>query len=195
MNIQYKFSDGEIKKLLKENFVILYDTREQQNQHILDFFDKKKVKYKKKKIDEGDYMAIITAREDMGITRDLYFNIAVERKGSVDELAGNLAEKRDDYRDDIRLERELKRAKQKGTMIYLLVEDKKGMENIRASNYRSMYGSKAFEAKLASIEINYLKGLKFVDKKDAGREILKILYYAVMEALKEKTEDIKAEIS
>ena len=79
MQIQYKFSDTEIKKLLKENFLIFYDTREQQNQHILDFFDKKKVQYKKKKIDEGDYTAIITAREDMGITRDLYFNIAVER--------------------------------------------------------------------------------------------------------------------
>jgi len=193
MQVQYRFSDSEIKKLLKENFVILYDTREQQNQHILDFLDKKKIEYKKKKIDEGDYTAIITAREDMGISRDLYFNIAVERKNSIDELANNLGEKRDDYRDDIRLERELKRARQKGTMIYLVVEDRNGMENIESGNYRSQYSPKAFEGKLASIEINYLKGLRFVDKKDAGREILKILYYSVMEALKERTEDIKAE--
>ena len=108
---------------------------------------------------------------------DTIVNYFVERKNSVDELAGNLAEKKGDYRDDIRLERELKRARQKGTMIYLLVEDKNGMENIEKGNYRSQYGSKAFEGKLASIEINYLKGLRFVDKKDAGREILKILYY------------------
>lgn len=193
MQVQYRFSDSEISKLLKENFMVLYDTREQKNQHILDFLDKKKIQYKKKKIDEGDYTAIITAREDMGISRDLYFNIAVERKNSVDELASNLGEKRDDYRDDIRLERELKRARQKGTMIYLVVEDKNGMENIEKGNYRSQYGSKAFEAKLASIEVNYLKGIRFVDKKDAGRTILKLLYYSVMEALKEKTEDIKAE--
>lgn len=190
MQVQYKFTDTEIKKLLKENFLILYDTREQQNQHILDFLDKKKIKYKKQKINEGDYTAIITAREDMGITRDLYFNVAVERKNSVDELASNLGEKRDDYRDDIRLERELKRARQKGTMIYLVVEDKDGMENITKGNYRSQYSSTAFEAKLTSIEINYLKGIKFVDRAEAGRQILKILYYSVMEALKEKTEDI-----
>ena len=131
MQVQYRFSDSEISKLLKENFMVLYDTREQKNQHILDFLDKKKIQYKKKKINEGDYTAIITAREDMGISRNLYFNIAVERKNSVDELA--------------------------------------------------------------SIEVNYLKGIRFVDKKDAGRTILKLLYYSVMEALKERTEDIKAE--
>ncbi|ABQ23600.1 ERCC4 domain-containing protein [Clostridium kluyveri] len=192
MQVQYRFSDSEISKLLKENFMIIYDTREQKNQHILDFLDKKKIKYKKKKIDEGDYTAIITARPDMGISRDLYFNVAVERKNSVDELASNLGEKREDYRDDIRLERELKRARQKGTMIYLVVEDKNGMENIEKGNYRSQYGSKAFEAKLASIEVNYLRGIRFVDKKDAGRTILKLLYYSVMEALKDKMQDIKA---
>lgn len=195
MQVQYRFKDIEIQKLLKENFMILYDTREQQNQHILDYFNKKKIQAKKQKIDEGDYTAIITKREDMGINRDLYFNIAVERKNSVDELAGNLGEKRDDYRDDIRLERELKRARQKGTMVYLLIEDKDGMENIQKGNYRSQYSSKAFEAKLASIEINYLKGIRFVDKAESGRTILKLLYYSVMEALKEKTDDIKAEIS
>ena len=195
MQVQYRFKDIEIQKLLKENFMILYDTREQQNQHILDYFNKKKIQAKKQKIDEGDYTAIITKREDMGIKRDLYFNIAVERKNSVDELAGNLGEKRDDYRDDIRLERELKRARQKGTMVYLLIEDKDGMENIQKGNYRSQYSSKAFEAKLASIEINYLKGIRFVDKAESGRTILKLLYYSVMEALKEKTDDIKAEIS
>lgn len=195
MQVQYRFTDTEIQKLLKENFMILYDTREQQNQHILDYFNKKKIQFKKQKIDEGDYTAIITARPDIGINRDLYFNIAVERKNSVDELAGNLGEKRDDYRDDIRLERELKRARQKGTMVYLLIEDKDGMENIQQGNYRSQYSSKAFEAKLASIEVNYLKGIRFVDKTEAGRTILKLLYYSVMEALKEKTDDIKAEIS
>lgn len=195
MQIQYRFTDTEIRKLLKENFMVLYDTREQQNQHILSYFDKKKIKYKRQKIDEGDYTAIITAKPDIGISRDLYFNVAIERKNSVDELAGNLCEKRDDYRDDIRLERELKRARQKGTMVYLLVEDKNGMENIQKGNYRSQYSSKAFEAKLASIEINYLKGIRFVDKIESGRAILKLLYYAVMEALKEKTDDIKAEIS
>lgn len=56
MQVHYKFSDTDIKKLLKENFMILYDTREQQNSHILAYFDSVKVPYKRKKIDEGDFI-------------------------------------------------------------------------------------------------------------------------------------------
>jgi hypothetical protein len=193
MQVQYKFKENEIKTLLKENLVILYDTREQQNQHILDFFTKSKIKYKRKKVDEGDYTAIITAREDMGIYRDLYFNIAVERKNSVDELAGNLSAKQEDYRDNPRLIRELARAREKGTMIYLIVEDKDGLDNIENGKYRSNISAKSLQGRIKSMEINYLKGLKFLSKAEAGREIANILWYAVMEALKEKTEDIKAE--
>ena len=87
---RYRFTDTEIKKLLKENLVILYDTREQKNDHILNVFNKKGIKCKREKIDEGDYIGIITARPEMGIYRDLYFNVAVERKNSVDELIGSI---------------------------------------------------------------------------------------------------------
>ena len=48
--MHYKFTDTEINKLLKENFMILYDTREQVNEHILSYFDKKKIPYKKQKL-------------------------------------------------------------------------------------------------------------------------------------------------
>ncbi|ABS42733.1 hypothetical protein [Clostridium botulinum] len=71
----YKFTDTEIKKLLKEKFMILYDTREQKNQHILNYFDEKKVKYKRKKIDEGDYTAIITKLCKLNLVCSLVINI------------------------------------------------------------------------------------------------------------------------
>ena len=82
METHYRFTDTEIKKLLKENFMIIYDTREQvnKNQHILDYFDKKKINYKRQVINEGDYTAIITKCPSMGIHRDLYFPVGVERK-------------------------------------------------------------------------------------------------------------------
>ncbi|HBJ2612315.1 TPA: ERCC4 domain-containing protein [Clostridium botulinum] len=185
----YKFTDTEIKKLLKENFMILYDTREQKNQHILNYFDEKKVKYKKKKIDEGDYTAIITKRSDMGIYRDIYFPVAVERKNSVDELAGNLAEKTDTH-DDIRLIRELQRAKNKGIKIYLIIEDKNGMENIKKGNYRSLYTPKAFLGRLSSIQDLYLHDTIFTSNKDAGFEIYRKLYYSIRNYLKELSTDI-----
>jgi hypothetical protein len=187
--MHYKFTDTEINKLLKENFTILYDTREQQNQHILDYFDKQKVSYKKQKIDEGDYTAIITKRPDMGIYRDLYFPAAVERKNSVDELAGNLSEKTDS-RDDIRLIRELQRAKAKGIKMYLIIEDKNGMENIKKGNYRSLYKPKSFLGRLSSIQDSYLHDTIFVSSNDTGFEIYRKLYYSVRNFLKELSSDI-----
>ncbi|AVP66325.1 molybdopterin-guanine dinucleotide biosynthesis protein A [Clostridium botulinum] len=185
----YKFTDIEIKKLLKENFMILYDTREQKNQHVLDYLDSKKVPYKKKKIDEGDYTAIVTKCPEMGIYRDIYFPVAVERKNSVDELANNLGEKTD-TRDDIRLIREFQRAKTKGIKISLIIEDKNGMENIKKGNYRSLYKPKAFLGRLSSIQDLYLHDTLFVDRKDTGFEIYRKLYYSVRNYLKELNTDI-----
>jgi len=189
----YRFTETEINKLLKENLKILYDTREQQNQHVLDYFDKNKIKYKKQKIDEGDYTAIITKREEMGIYRDIYFPVAVERKNSIDELAGNLAEETD-TRDDIRLVRELQRAKTKGIKIYLIVEDKNGMENIKAGKYRSLYPPKAFLGRLSSIQDLYLYDTIFTANTNSGFEIYRKLYYSVRNYLKELSTDISPEV-
>jgi len=190
--LNYRFTETEIKKLLKENFMILYDTREQQNLHILDYFDKSKINYKKQKIDEGDYAAIITKRPDMGIYKDLYFPIGVERKNSVDELAGNLAEETD-TRDDLRLIRELRRAKEKGIKIFLVIEDENGRKNIKTGNYRSLYLPKSFMARLRSLQDQFLNGTVFVNKNDAGEEIFGILNYAVRNFLKAGNLDISPE--
>ena len=184
-----RFTDSEINKLLKENFKILFDTREQVNDHVLAYFDKKKISYKRQKIDEGDYTAIIVARPDMGIPRDLYFKVGVERKNSIDELAGNLAEKTDS-RDDIRLERELMRAKSKGIKMFLIVEEFNGMNHIRNNDYRSSYSPKAFEGKLSSIQDKYLNDTIFCNPEDTGLEIVRKLYYAVRNFLKEGDIDL-----
>lgn len=183
-NMRAHFSDTEIKKLLKENFMILYDTREQVNEHVLNEFDTMNVKYKKQKIDEGDYTAIITKRPDMGIMRDIYFQVGVERKNSVDELAGNLAEKCD-TRDDIRLERELIRAKAKGIKIFMVIEDPNGLENIRTGNYRSQYGAKAFIGKLSSLQDRYIHNTIFTSNLYSGYHIYRLLYYSVRNFLKD----------
>lgn len=182
--IKYHFSDTEIKKLVDKHLTIVYDTREQVNSHVLDYFKKKDIPVKKQKINEGDYTGIIKAVPEMGITRDLYFPIGIERKNSVEELANNLGEKTD-TRDDIRLERELIRAKSKDIDIYLVVEDPRGFEKIRDGNYNSMYGVKAFLGKLSSLETNYLKGITWCSKDDTGYHIHRLLYYSIRNYLKE----------
>lgn len=184
ITIRYNFTETEINRLLKENFKILYDTREQVNDHILAYFDKQKLPYKRQKIDEGDYTAVITARSEMGITRDIYFPVGVERKNSVDELANNLGEKTG-TRDDIRLERELIRAKMKGVKIFLVVEDPNGLENIIKGNYRSLYKPKAFMGRLTALQDRYIQNTVFTSSKDTGYHIYRLLYYSVRNFLKE----------
>lgn len=191
--MHYRFTETEVNKLLKENLKVLYDTREQQNSHILEYFDRNKIPYKKQKIDEGDYTAIITKCPEKGIYRDIYFPVAVERKNSIDELAGNLAEETDTH-DDIRLIRELQRAKTKGIKIYLIIEDKNGMENIKKGNYRSLYKPKAFLGRLSSIQDLYLYDTIFTENKNTGFEIYRKLYYSVRNFLKELDADISPEL-
>lgn len=83
--------------------MVVVDSREQDNKHILDFFDSKKIPYKKIKNDFGDYTAMIPKNTITGFTSDIYFDrdIAIERKNSIDEIAGNLKE------DAARLKKEL----------------------------------------------------------------------------------------
>ena len=91
IEIRYKFTDKELKQALN-NLTILVDTREQKNEHILDAFNKLKVNYKVQKLDFGDYSCFIPKGSFEGQARDIYFtnDIAIERKASIDELAGNL---------------------------------------------------------------------------------------------------------
>ena len=102
----YKYTDGEIEKLLK-SMVYLYDTREHdgKNQHILDAWDKMSINYKKKKLNYGDYSFMIPADEKLCIPRDLDFSskIVVERKASLDEFAKNLTEERERIKKEFTL--------------------------------------------------------------------------------------------
>lgn len=67
--MMYKFTDKELKEVLK-NLTILVDTRENSNQHVIEFFNKKKIPYKVKKLDFGDYGCMIPANSFEGQQRD-----------------------------------------------------------------------------------------------------------------------------
>ena len=89
---------------------ILVDTREQKADHIIDYFDRKGVNHKKKALDYGDYSFMILANEKLGIQRDMYFDskVCVERKGSLEEISGNLS------KDRARFEKAVRKGKENG---------------------------------------------------------------------------------
>jgi ERCC4-type nuclease len=156
--------------------VVLVDTREQENSHLLSYFDKKNVPYVKKSLSYGDYSAFIPKNEEFGVYRHIFFDnsVIVERKGSLDELAGNLTVGR------TRFESELLRAK--GANIALMVENATYGDLVRG-NYRSKYEAKSFVATLATFSARYGLDVNFVEKELAGNWIYHRLYYAVREEL------------
>lgn len=171
-NYNYRYTDTEIKNLLA-SMVVLIDTREQVNQHIIAYLEQHKIPYKTKKLDVGDYSALIPKNIELGIYRDTYFPIVVERKNSIDELAQSIKAER--------FEHELIRAQR--VHFTLLIES--AYENMVNGNFRSQYQPNALQARLKSFEARYGFASTFLnDRQLSGHFIYTHLYYHVRAILK-----------
>lgn len=180
-------TDTELNKVLK-HMVIIHAGNEQENSHITDYFDKKKIRYKKTQISEGDYSAYIECNDEtstiLGITKDLYFTdvIAIERKACIDELCNNL--KSTGTKERERFEFELTRLKLNTENKFLLIEDKDGEENIRKRNYRSKFEPQALYNSLKSFEARYKCPIAFKSKEISPKWIYSTIKSHVREELK-----------
>lgn len=174
--LKTRFTEDEVEELLK-TLVVIVDSREKINDHIIRFLDNQKIVYTKQKIDAGDYSAYIPKNEGVGLTRDVYLPVAIERKNSVDELVQS-------FKDRQRFENEFIRAAISNTRMYLLVEDSEGYRNIFNHHYKSKYDPKAFMGSLKSFEARYNFTTAFIDKNLSGHFIYSTLYYCAMQELK-----------
>jgi len=179
--MKYKFKDAEINKLLK-NIVIVCDTNEQENSHILEWFKKKKKKYILQKVNYGDYTACIESNEEtkpLGLNRDWYFSndIAIERKASIDELIGNFCEGE-------RLNDEFFRSNKYGAKMFLFVEDNEGRRKLSLGDYRSRMTQPSALSRFKTLEARFDAHIQFMDKDMMGYEIYQTLKYHVRELLK-----------
>ena len=173
--MRYHYTEKESKEILN-NLTILVDTREQENKHILEYFDKKKVKYKGKKLDFGDYSFMLPAMPELGIIKPLFFDneIVVERKGSLTELSGNLTKDRE------RFEKELIRKQE--TKFYLMIENG-SWEMIQAGRYGTEYNPASFLATLNAYIARYCINIDFVTKDYAGTYIFALFNYHLREVI------------
>lgn len=173
---KFKYTDKELDELVKSQ-VILIDTREKNNAHLLTSWDKGKIPYKKKVLERGDYSFMVPANETLDIPRDLYFDkeIIVERKGSLEEISGNLTKERD------RLEKELALAPPNKV---LLIENA-SYADICTGNYRTEYNKKSFLASLHSFWHRYGIPIFFMpDRSFSGVFIKKYFEYYLKEQLR-----------
>ena len=178
----YKFNKKEIKSIL-DNLIICVDSREQSNQHIIDFFDKKKVPYVVEKLPFGDYSCKIKAGSFEGQERDIYFtnDFVVERKANIDEICGNLKE------DAARLKKELAHLNKYNIEFYIFLEDENYELNLRNSNYRSQYDAYTLMQRICKgIEAEYSTMVIPVPKSCMGSKIYYFLQARVYNLFKHK---------
>ena len=174
----YKYTDKEIKTLM-DSAVILVDTREQENGHILDHFTKRKIQHTSRKLDYGDYSLMLPACPELGVPRDTFFTdmICVERKNSLDELAGNLTSGRTQF------ESEMLRAKGAGAKLHLMIEGGHWADLVMG-RYRSELSSNSFVATLGTYMARYGLSINFVLPGQAGTFIALVLQYHCREYLR-----------
>lgn len=142
----YKYTDKEIDEIIG-SMVILIDSREKNMEHLAQYFDKAKIKYERRALSYGDYSFYIPKNDNLSIPRDLYFDkqICIERKGSLEELSGNLTKERD------RLEKELALAPK----TKVLVVENASYADMVTGNYDTKYSNKSYWASIHSFWHKY----------------------------------------
>ena len=154
------------------NFIILTDTRQQKEEHIIKEFDKQNILHIQTKLDSADYMTIRYNKEK-GFYKD--YSILIDTKKDLLELCGNLCHSTEHQR----ILKEIELGKQLGAkeFIFLIGENKiKTTEDI--ANWSSPY-TKVKGATLLKI-MNTMKSkynIRFIicEKKKMGDMIINLL--------------------
>lgn len=167
------WTDTEIQKKLK-SMVVLVDTREQVWGHIEKSLNSKGVEHKRITIESGDYSCALPHETGMISLTD---EIVIERKASLDEIAGNFTRGRDAF------EREFLRAKAMGTKVILLIENA-SWKDVFCHNYKSKLSPKALEGGLLSWQMKYGITIMFSPAEYSGELIYTTLYYWLRGRLK-----------
>ena len=103
--------------------MIICDTRERKNQHILDYFDRHNIEYEIRKLDTADYW------------NDENPNVLIDRKQNLNEVAQNLCSV-----DSSRFWREIRRSYSEKKKMIILVEHGSNIKSLAdVSSWQSKY--------------------------------------------------------
>jgi ERCC4-type nuclease len=170
-------TDKQITEYLNE-MVIICDTRENENSHIIDYFKKNNIKYVVRGLKFGDYSFELPELSRIGAdAKPFEFKIVVERKASLEEISGNLSQNRE------RFENEFSRAAACNAKVIVMVESG-SYEDIINHKYGTDLNPKSFMASIFAFKTRYNLGFEFVPKKLAGLFIYATMKYYLREYLK-----------
>ena len=163
-------TNGDKMRILQDITVIV-DTREQKNQHILDYLKENKIPYIVEKLDVADYSFVLPNYPELNMDKI----ILVEKKNSLSEIATNFTSARD------RFTRQFERMTE-GQKIHLVIETAT-WKKLFNGTYRSKTSPNSMKASLLTWCIRYKCPYHFVEKAESPELIYKIMYYELNEFL------------
>ena len=163
-----RYTEGQLAEELAKLTVII-DSNEKVYSHIENYLKKNDVKYKVRKLETGDYTAMLG---DMTLEND----VAIERKASLDEICGNFTRERE------RFEREFLRAKATGLKMFLVIENA-SWAKVFLGDYRSALPPKSLIAALLSWQVRFNITIIFCNPEETPKIIHGILHYYAREVL------------
>lgn len=140
---------------------VIVDSREKKNAHILAYFDRNGIEYEIRKLDVGDYM----------IEGEM---VSVDTKRSVDELATNML----NPKDHARFWREVRRSKDSGMHLVVLIETNKYKSIPDLVEWKSKYSQYTGRGLIDAVyrcHISYGVDFLFAPKLSTARRIIEIL--------------------
>ena len=154
------------------NFVVLTDSRQRVEQHILKEFDKQGILHIQTKLDSADYMAL-RYDEEKGFYKD--YSILVDTKKDLLEICGNLAHTSEHQR----LVREVELGQSLGATKFIFLIGEKNIKTIDDIKNWSNKHTKVKGETLYKIMCGFKKhhNCKFIicDKKDLGKKVIDLL--------------------
>ena len=167
----------EVERIL-DSMVILRDTREQDTARARRRYQAFGLPCRAAVLDYGDYTynATISDKSIFDESERIHPLCAIERKMNLDELAGCFTRERK------RFEAEMKRCRDNGGRMYLLVENAT-WELLLLGRYRSRFRPNAFVASLTAWMVRYDLQVVFCKEDTSPRIIREILYRDLKERL------------
>jgi len=142
--------------------MIVCDTREKKNEHILRYLDFWGIPYRVEKLDTGDYLD------------DVRPDVVIDRKQNLAELCGNLFSG-----DKCRFWREVRRAKTDRIRLIFLIEQGGKFKTLQdvpqwKSRFTKITGYQLYN-EMCRCHIAYGVEFWFCDKRSTGKRIVEIL--------------------
>lgn len=149
--------------------MIICDSREKKNQHVLRYFDVHNIPYRIQKLDVADYML-------EGVD-----GFAIDRKQNLSELSTNLMNRK----DHARFWNEMRRARDAGIRVVVLCEHGGKIRSIQdVAGWQNPYSGvsgRALMEELYRLHIAYGVEFLFCDKRSTGKRIVSLLRDALLE--------------